>query len=161
MDVFTEEMNAEVRHRLAQVVERHNAIIDFCTDLTRQFTVIVLMHFLSAAFDHSGHHVGEPLFRGLPLGRVSLGLIKKLTLTVATRSGTNIKAPFNILPVCRATGFSHRLHSAAVLKVFPCFHCLLFFPGFSSRSVLIRFSRFVCLLCGCGCGSLRWQFISA
>lgn len=50
MDVFTEEMNAEVRHRLAQVVERHNAIIDFCTDLTRQFTVIVLMHFLSAAF---------------------------------------------------------------------------------------------------------------
>jgi len=46
--------------------------------------------------------------------------------------------------------FSHRLHSAAVLKVFPC---LLFFPGFSSRSVLIRFSRFVCLLCGCGCGS--------
>lgn len=43
-------MNAEVRQKLAAVVERHNAIIDLCTDLTRQFTVIVLMHFLSAAF---------------------------------------------------------------------------------------------------------------
>lgn len=43
-------MNAEVRQKLAHVVERHNAIIDLCTDLTRQFTVIVLMHFLSAAF---------------------------------------------------------------------------------------------------------------
>jgi len=50
VDVFTEAMNAEVREKLAKVVERHNAIIDFCTDLTRQFTVIVLMHFLSAAF---------------------------------------------------------------------------------------------------------------
>nr|XP_016934591.1 odorant receptor 22c [Drosophila suzukii] len=50
VDVFTEAMNAEVREKLAEVVERHNAIIDFCTDLTRQFTVIVLMHFLSAAF---------------------------------------------------------------------------------------------------------------
>ncbi|KAH8413054.1 hypothetical protein KR009_007776 [Drosophila setifemur] len=50
VDVFTEAMNVEVRRRLAGVVERHNAIIDMCTDLTRQFTVIVLMHFLSAAF---------------------------------------------------------------------------------------------------------------
>lgn len=50
VDVFTAEMNAEVRQKLAAVVERHNAIIDLCTDLTRQFTVIVLMHFLSAAF---------------------------------------------------------------------------------------------------------------
>lgn len=33
---------------------------------------------LRPLLDHSGHHVGEPLFRGLPLGRVSLGLIKKL-----------------------------------------------------------------------------------
>ncbi|KAH8248711.1 hypothetical protein KR032_002399 [Drosophila birchii] len=50
VDVFTEAMNAEVRQKLADIVERHNAIIDLCTDLTRQFTVIVLMHFLSAAF---------------------------------------------------------------------------------------------------------------
>ncbi|XP_017097698.2 odorant receptor 22c [Drosophila bipectinata] len=50
VDVFTAAMNAEVRQKLAAVVERHNAIIDLCTDLTRQFTVIVLMHFLSAAF---------------------------------------------------------------------------------------------------------------
>ncbi|KAH8389430.1 hypothetical protein KR200_009495 [Drosophila serrata] len=50
VDVFTEAMNAEVRQKLAHIVERHNAIIDLCTDLTRQFTVIVLMHFLSAAF---------------------------------------------------------------------------------------------------------------
>ncbi|KAH8298277.1 hypothetical protein KR018_012474 [Drosophila ironensis] len=49
-DVFTEAMNAEVRRKLAAVVGRHNAIIDLCTDLTRQFAVIVLMHFLSAAF---------------------------------------------------------------------------------------------------------------
>ncbi|SPP79305.1 odorant receptor 22c [Drosophila guanche] len=50
VEVFTESMNVDIRRRLGVIVERHNAIIDLCTDLTRQFTVIVLMHFLSAAF---------------------------------------------------------------------------------------------------------------
>ncbi|XP_034474092.1 odorant receptor 22c [Drosophila innubila] len=48
--VFTPLMNAEIRLQLGHIIERHNAIIDLCTDLTGQFTVIVLMHFLSAAF---------------------------------------------------------------------------------------------------------------
>lgn len=43
-------MNAEIRSQLVGIIERHNAIIDLCSDLTGQFTVIVLMHFLSAAF---------------------------------------------------------------------------------------------------------------
>ncbi|KAH8263605.1 hypothetical protein KR044_011393, partial [Drosophila immigrans] len=49
-DSFTPSINAGIRLQLGQIVERHNAIIDLCTDLTAQFTVIVLMHFLSAAF---------------------------------------------------------------------------------------------------------------
>ncbi|KAL7740602.1 hypothetical protein ACLKA6_009486 [Drosophila palustris] len=50
VEVFSPSMNAEIRLQLGQIIERHNAIIDLCTDLTGQFTVIVLMHFLSAAF---------------------------------------------------------------------------------------------------------------
>ncbi|KAH8403316.1 hypothetical protein KR222_010333 [Zaprionus bogoriensis] len=50
VDVATAVMNAEIREQLVGIVERHNAIIDLCTELTGQFTVIVLMHFLSAAF---------------------------------------------------------------------------------------------------------------
>ncbi|ALC40301.1 Or22c [Drosophila busckii] len=50
VDRATGGMNFVVQQRLADIVERHNAIIDLCTDLTRQITVIVLMHFLSAAF---------------------------------------------------------------------------------------------------------------
>ncbi|KAH8377529.1 hypothetical protein KR093_005817, partial [Drosophila rubida] len=50
VDCFTASINAGIRLQLGQIVERHNAIIDLCTDLTAQFRVIVLMHFLSAAF---------------------------------------------------------------------------------------------------------------
>lgn len=50
VDVCSPSMNAEIRRRLVGIIERHNAIIDLCSDLTGQFTVIVLMHFLSAAF---------------------------------------------------------------------------------------------------------------
>ncbi|XP_034097414.1 odorant receptor 22c [Drosophila albomicans] len=50
IEAFTPSINARIRLQLGQIVERHNAIIDLCTDLTAQFTVIVLMHFLSAAF---------------------------------------------------------------------------------------------------------------
>lgn len=50
VDVCSPSMNAEIRSQLVGIIERHNAIIDLCSDLTGQFTVIVLMHFLSAAF---------------------------------------------------------------------------------------------------------------
>lgn len=50
VDVCSPSMNAEIQCRLVDIIERHNAIIDLCSDLTGQFTVIVLMHFLSAAF---------------------------------------------------------------------------------------------------------------
>ncbi|XP_030246585.1 odorant receptor 22c [Drosophila navojoa] len=48
--IYTPSENSQIRAQLVEIVERHNAIIDLCTDLSRQFTVIVLMHFLSAAF---------------------------------------------------------------------------------------------------------------
>ncbi|EDW75726.1 uncharacterized protein Dwil_GK15045 [Drosophila willistoni] len=50
VNVFTTSINNGIRQKLQIIIERHNAIIDLCTDLTSQFTVIVLMHFLSAAF---------------------------------------------------------------------------------------------------------------
>ncbi|XP_070065025.1 odorant receptor 22c [Drosophila virilis] len=49
-EFFTPATNAAIRTRLVSIIDRHNTIIDLSTDLTRQFTVIVLMHFLSAAF---------------------------------------------------------------------------------------------------------------
>ncbi|XP_017856899.1 PREDICTED: odorant receptor 22c [Drosophila arizonae] len=50
LEIYTPSENDQIRTQLVRIVERHNVIIDLCTDLTRQFTVIVLMHFLSAAF---------------------------------------------------------------------------------------------------------------
>ncbi|XP_030383267.1 odorant receptor 22c [Scaptodrosophila lebanonensis] len=50
IEFYSPSVNALIQGRLKVIIERHNAIIDLCTDLTRQFTVIVLMHFLSAAF---------------------------------------------------------------------------------------------------------------
>ncbi|XP_037958840.1 odorant receptor 22c [Teleopsis dalmanni] len=41
--------NSRIRSELAKAVRRHNAIIDLCSDFTAQFTLIILMHFLSAA----------------------------------------------------------------------------------------------------------------
>lgn len=41
--------NQRFRFQLSAVVKRHNAIIDLCSDFTTNFTLIILMHFLSAA----------------------------------------------------------------------------------------------------------------
>ncbi|XP_073821566.1 odorant receptor 22c [Musca autumnalis] len=45
----TEEQNHRIRQKLYAIVKRHNTIIDLCADFTRTFTVIILLHFMSAA----------------------------------------------------------------------------------------------------------------
>ncbi|XP_039951097.1 odorant receptor 22c [Bactrocera neohumeralis] len=41
--------NMRIQHRLAVLVERHNKIIDLCSDFASEFSLIILMHFLSAS----------------------------------------------------------------------------------------------------------------
>ncbi|XP_067626236.1 odorant receptor 22c [Eurosta solidaginis] len=41
--------NKRIQQSLAKLIERHNAIIDLCSDFTSEFSLIILMHFLSAA----------------------------------------------------------------------------------------------------------------
>ncbi|XP_013115213.2 odorant receptor 22c [Stomoxys calcitrans] len=48
-ETSTVAQNQRFRQQLSAIVERHNAIIDLCTDFTANFTLIVLLHFLSAA----------------------------------------------------------------------------------------------------------------
>ncbi|EDW02766.1 GH10871 [Drosophila grimshawi] len=50
VDYCTPSMNAGIRVKLGYIIERHNAIFDLCSELSRQSSVIVLMHFISAAF---------------------------------------------------------------------------------------------------------------
>ncbi|XP_036346266.1 odorant receptor 22c-like, partial [Rhagoletis pomonella] len=41
--------NVRIQRRLAVLVERHNKVIDLCSEIASEFTLIVLMHFLLAA----------------------------------------------------------------------------------------------------------------
>ncbi|XP_061387525.1 odorant receptor 22c [Musca vetustissima] len=45
----TEEQNHRIRQKLNAIVERHNTIIDLSADFTASFTVIIMLHFMSAA----------------------------------------------------------------------------------------------------------------
>ncbi|KAM7352596.1 odorant receptor 22c [Cochliomyia hominivorax] len=69
--------NQHFRLKLTAVVKRHNAIIDLCSDFTTNFTLIILMHFLSAAI------VLCSSILDLMLNSASLGLLIYIFYSIA------------------------------------------------------------------------------
>ncbi|XP_037821531.1 odorant receptor 22c [Lucilia sericata] len=69
--------NRRFRLQLTAVVKRHNAIIDLCSDFAANFTLIILMHFLSAAL------VLCSSILDLMLNSASLGLLIYIFYSIA------------------------------------------------------------------------------